>query len=222
MRQAQLRAAVAQKEDPAQGELVPRPASAGPKAARPVSVSFDLSPSQAARYEAMMAKIGHRGNKAELLLAMAEALLVEATADPESNVARRRAIAMPAYQVHVHRCPDCAQAIVATPQGERVLSPAEAEATCCDAEVHVPGKRNTSTIPPRIRREVLTRDRHCCRRNGCEHTRYLHLHHLVPRAKGGGNDAENLVTLCTACHDLWHQKGGDLQMMLTAAPQETG
>ena len=42
----------------------------------------------------------------------------------------------------------------------------------------------------------------------------MHLHHLVPRAHGGGHDPENLVTLCGACHRLWHEQGGDLVGLL--------
>ncbi|MBE0567245.1 MAG: HNH endonuclease, partial [Krumholzibacteria bacterium] len=67
-----------------------------------------------------------------------------------------------------------------------------------------PGDRNTTTIPPRVRREVLARDRHRCRAPGCERRRYLEVHHVVARHRGGSNGAENLVTLCSACHRVWH------------------
>ena len=87
------------------------------------------------------------------------------------------------YQIHVHECPTCATATVQTPQGEQVLSEAEQDAAHCDAQVHDPGHRNKSDIPPRTRREVLARDRHQCRRKGCRHTRHLHMHHIVPRAR---------------------------------------
>jgi 5-methylcytosine-specific restriction endonuclease McrA len=69
-----------------------------------------------------------------------------------------------------------------------------------------PGKRNTATIPPAIRRKVLARDRHCCRAPGCGHTKFLEVHHIRSRADGGGNDLENLITLCSACHRLGHEK----------------
>lgn len=64
------------------------------------------------------------------------------------------------------------------------------------------------------RRKVLARDRHRCRRRGCPHSRYLHLHHITPRTNGGGNDPDNHVALCPACHDLWHRQGGHLKAML--------
>ena len=80
--------------------------------------------------------------------------------------------------------------------------------TCapCDATICRNGKRNTTTIPPRVRREVLARDKHRCEAPGCGRTRFLEVHHLVPRYKGGSNQIENLLTLCGSCHRLWHEK----------------
>ncbi len=203
---------VKRNENPAQVELMPRPTPTAPAATVKVPVGFDLSASQSARYEALMAKIGFRGTKAEMLLAMAEALVAD------SKTSRRRETTAPGYQIHVHQCPTCERTTTATPQGEVELSATEAEAACCDAEIHTPGQRNRTTIPPRTRREVLARDRHQCRRKGCGHTRFLHLHHITPRANGGTNNTENLVTLCTACHDLWHRRGGDLSGLLADIP----
>jgi 5-methylcytosine-specific restriction endonuclease McrA len=41
---------------------------------------------------------------------------------------------------------------------------------------------------------------------GCGQTRFLEIHHLVPRAAGGKNRQDNLVTLCASCHRLLHEK----------------
>ena len=41
---------------------------------------------------------------------------------------------------------------------------------------------------------------------GCGQTRFLAVHHLVLRSEGGRNDPENLVTLCTHCHRLLHER----------------
>jgi len=207
VRLAKKVAAKHRKTDPDQGELMPTPVPDIPVAVTPVRVGFDMTPTQYARYEALMAKIGHRGAKAELLLEAMEALL-------ETDEVAPRGATTPHYQIHIHECPTCAKTTVQTPAGEQELSQTEIEAIHCDAQVHRPGKRNTSTIPPKTRREVLARDRHQCRRRGCDHTRFLHLHHIVPRRGGGANDPENLVTLCSACHDLWHRRGGDLRAML--------
>ncbi|MEN8007670.1 MAG: HNH endonuclease [Candidatus Krumholzibacteriota bacterium] len=216
VRRAKKQAVQERRENPAQSELMPRPESPAPPAAVPVRVGFELTPAQYARYEAMLAKIGHRGSKADLLLEMVEALLTK-----DEN-APRGAFADPHYQIHVHECPACAKATVQTPPGEMELTKPEVETARCDARIHESGKRNKATIPPRIRREVLARDRHHCRRKGCHHTRFLDIHHIVPRSAGGNNDPENLVTLCPACHALCHERGGNLGGILTQPSEDTG
>lgn len=199
--------------NPNQGELMPRPTAPGPKAVVPVRVSFELTPLQYAQYEEMLASIGHRGGKAELLLDAVAALAGHTPlAGPAENTPR----GVSRTQIHIHQCPTCHDAAVATPQGEVKLSATEFEAARCDAQIHESGQPNRSTIPPKMRREVLARDRYRCRRKGCHHTRHLHIHHLKPRLEGGTNEAENLITLCTQCHHLWHEKGGDLGAMLAA------
>ena len=45
---------------------MPHPVSAAPPAIVPVRAGFELTPAQYARYEAMLAKIGHRRSKADL------------------------------------------------------------------------------------------------------------------------------------------------------------
>jgi len=66
-------------------------------------------------------------------------------------------------------------------------------------------------LPDRIRREVLRRDEYQCRRCKWTHSlwnrsdpRHLELHHIKAHVLGGQNLEENLITLCTICHDLWH------------------
>ena len=39
----------------------------------------------------------------------------------------------------------------------------------------------------------------------CAHQRWLELHHIRPVSRGGGNDSDNLTTLCSYHHDLIHQ-----------------
>jgi 5-methylcytosine-specific restriction endonuclease McrA len=68
------------------------------------------------------------------------------------------------------------------------------------------GQRNTTTIPPRVRREVLARDRHRCQGPDCGRIQFLEVHHIVPRKLGGANKTGNLITLCSACHRLWHER----------------
>ena len=103
--------------------------------------------------------------------------------------------------------------MVQTGRGPQTVSPAQLEAAECDAVVVKEGKRNRSTIPPRVRREVLTRARGRCQAPGCRNAHFQELHHIIPRAKGGTNDPANLVVLCSRCHALWHRKNLDAQLL---------
>jgi len=65
-----------------------------------------------------------------------------------------------------------------------------------------------------VRREVLRRDGYKCKSCSWSHDewnpsdpRHLELHHITHHAKGGANVEENLLTLCTVCHDKVHRKG---------------
>lgn len=69
------------------------------------------------------------------------------------------------------------------------------------------------SIPDDVRREVLRRDRYKCRMCGWSHEewnpsdpRHLELHHVEHHVKGGANVKENLMTLCTVCHDKVHRR----------------
>lgn len=51
------------------------------------------------------------------------------------------------------------------------------------------------------RKQVIERDGKCYR---CEtrQRRHLTVHHILPRREGGKENLENLITLCTRCHDI--------------------
>lgn len=52
---------------------------------------------------------------------------------------------------------------------------------------------------------VLARDNHACRSCGEACSRgEADVHHLIPRAAGGADEAANLVTLCDGCHAAHH------------------
>jgi len=53
----------------------------------------------------------------------------------------------------------------------------------------------------KIRKQVLARDNFRCRTCGIR----LEVHHVVPLSKGGTNDPDNLITLCSKCHRAIHQ-----------------
>jgi HNH endonuclease len=68
-------------------------------------------------------------------------------------------------------------------------------------------------IPDPVRGTVLRRDNYKCVQCGWTHNewnrsdpRHLELHHKKEHAKGGENIAENLITVCTVCHDDIHRK----------------
>ncbi len=120
---------------------------------------------------------------------------------------RKVAARGPVYQVTVRYCPGCSRGAVIAGRQDRPLDPAKMEAILCDARVRRPGGRNTATVPPRLRLEVLQRDGFRCRVPGCRSPRFLEAHHLVPRSTGGGNDPGNLVSLCSRCHQTLHDIG---------------
>ena len=61
------------------------------------------------------------------------------------------------------------------------------------------------SIPPATRRHVLVRDGGHCQVPGCRNRRYLDLHHILPRSRGGGHAPSNLVTVCSTHHELLHR-----------------
>jgi 5-methylcytosine-specific restriction endonuclease McrA len=203
----------AAKVDPGQGELLPSsPAVVAPKEL-PVSFRLNLTPEQEARRSAMVERLHKLGgvpaDRAELMLEALAALLetkeLQGQKCPRGHLANR-----PPVQIHVHENTATGQMTVQTDAGERELSKSESERMRCDAAVCEHGGRNTTTIPPRVRREVLARDKHRCQAPGCGRTRFLEVHHIASRQQGGSNDKENLMTLCSSCHRLWHERGSGI------------
>ncbi len=68
-------------------------------------------------------------------------------------------------------------------------------------------------IPDPVKGKVLKRDKYRCQNCGWSHDqwnrsdpRHLELHHVKQHAAGGENAEDNLITLCTVCHDDIHRK----------------
>jgi hypothetical protein len=130
------------------------------------------------------------------------------------------------YQVALTTCDRCRRATQQA-RGERVdVGPDVVEMADCDGQhigrvdAHVgaagpAAPRATQTIPKALRRAVLRRDERTCRAPGCRHATFVDVHHIVPRADGGRNVAENLVTLCSAHHRAIHR--GELVVEGTTA-----
>ena len=200
------RARRAARVDPGQGELLPSEAPVVSPRELPVRLSVEFTPEQEARRAALVERLHRLGgvpaDRAELLLEALAALVAEKESEGAPRGARP---GRPPVQIHVHEHAD-GRMTVQTDAGEREIGRADAERIRCDAAVSRPGQRNTTTIPPKIRRAVLARDRHRCQAPGCGRTRFLEVHHVTPRRKGGTNRPENLTTLCGACHRLHHER----------------
>jgi 5-methylcytosine-specific restriction endonuclease McrA len=201
-------------------------ASAAPAAAAaPASITLRADALQLARFEALLEKarklraLPATADRLDIVLAGLEALVGRASEDRKSPHAAP-------VQVVVQRCPDCAAASVVTGRGERRLAPAQVAALACDAKVRAAGKPNRATVPPSVRAAVLARDRYRCTVPGCGSTLFLEVHHLTPRQRGGSNRAENLVTLCSRCHQFAHEQAAHAaglapaQVVRRAAPPD--
>lgn len=219
--------AQARRRNPGQRELLPAaPQMEALAREAPVRVGLEMSAEQFARYEALWEQLYKLGgvpagaDRSEVLLEALSGRVDELRGGTSSNASdcEHRTCREPAprgahrakppgFQIHVHQCPDCERASIQTSGGEKPIGPAEVERIRCDAILAAPKQRARSAIPPRTRREVLARDRHRCRTPGCTRTRFLEIHHRRPAARGGGNEPENLVTLCSACHRLAHNCG---------------
>jgi hypothetical protein len=52
------------------------------------------------------------------------------------------------------------------------------------------------TIPPKLKRFILHRDRGACTADGCQSRYRLQPHHITPRSQGGTQQPDNLTSLC--------------------------
>lgn len=60
-------------------------------------------------------------------------------------------------------------------------------------------------------RNAYLKDNNICECEKCKKDRSissLHVHHIMALADGGTNDYNNLIVLCTRCHDEWHSIEG--------------
>jgi len=115
----------------------------------------------------------------------------------------------PAYQIAMTVCESCRRGWQNGAGREIELGPGAIDRAHCDAELigsldaEQPA-RVTSTVTPRMRRHVFARDQHRCAAPGCRSARNLDIHHVQFRSEGGGNEASNLLTLCSGHHAQLH------------------
>ena len=60
----------------------------------------------------------------------------------------------------------------------------------------------TANLTNAQRKEIYRRDGFQCA--VCGSSRYLQIHHYIPRGKHGTDSPHNLVTLCSDCHAMAH------------------
>jgi hypothetical protein len=115
----------------------------------------------------------------------------------------------PAHQIAFTVCASCRRGWQNGAGREIEVSPEVLDRARCDAELigsleASEPARVTSTITPRLRRQVLARDHHRCTVPGCRAARNLDVHHIQFRSDGGGNELSNLLTVCSGHHALLH------------------
>ena len=118
------------------------------------------------------------------------------------------AAADPRRAVVLYQCRECGQSELDTGAGAVALSPTQAEQVAAGAKVvdlESEGQAEATAdgaMPAAVRRAVLARDRGSCRL--CGRRKYVDIHHLRPRSRGGEHRRENCVVLCSACHAAVH------------------
>jgi 5-methylcytosine-specific restriction endonuclease McrA len=103
-----------------------------------------------------------------------------------------------------HQSSDHAHVGALNPRGNEVATDTTALRRAAATQVRS-NSRAKQTIPPALRRAVLTRDRRRCRVPGCTHATFVDVHHVQPRSEGGRNEASNLLVLCSAHHRAVHR-----------------
>jgi hypothetical protein len=76
--------------------------------------------------------------------------------------------------------------------------------------------RAKTALPADVERFVIERDPHC-RVPGCNHTRRLQIHHLVPCCQGGHDGIDNLARVCPYHHRMLIPNG---KWVLTGDPNQ--
>jgi hypothetical protein len=178
-------------EDPARPELVNR------------ILRLELSPSAFAAFRQVQAVLAdeHGGR-------LDDSALIEALC--RRALEHRASSERPAYQIAFTVCESCRRGWQNGAGREIEVSAEVLDRARCDAELIGSLDANkpahvTSTITPRLRRQVLARDHHGCTVPGCRSARNLDVHHIQFRSDGGRNELSNLLTMCSGHHALLHE-----------------
>lgn len=73
-----------------------------------------------------------------------------------------------------------------------------------------------------VKSYILHRDGYkCCSGRKCKHSDKLHVHHILFRSQGGGDQPRNLITLCETCHNDLHAGKYELKKKANTAKHPT-
>lgn len=109
------------------------------------------------------------------------------------------------YRTVLERCPDCAL----TTGLDAEVNETHVGMARCDGETQEMDEPRRGYlrrgVPPATRRAVLHRDRQWCAVPACSNTLWLDVHHVIERHRGGGNEEDNLITVCDVHHRVVHE-----------------
>ncbi|HEX6245443.1 MAG TPA: HNH endonuclease, partial [Polyangiales bacterium] len=164
----------------------------------------------------LSAELGRVVTDNELLSELVRMLL---SSDADGTVPGRKAVDGSLFRVVVQASEDAAaenaRAFAAPADAPALAQPADAPTQSARApsgaarpeteavpvtRQHAKALDLDATLPPRVRKRVLQRDGHRCRH--CGSPRGPMIHHIRFRSWGGGDDEQNLLTLCARCHGL--------------------
>jgi 5-methylcytosine-specific restriction endonuclease McrA len=179
-----------------------RPGDPGQPSARKHKVTLELDADAFALLrQARQALADERGgsiDESELVVAACTALL-ESGGDEDGGRAK--------YQVMMVLCPSCRHAEQEAAGRRIAVDEATRERAECDAQwigTDSAPERATQDVTPMVRRFVHRRDAGKCCVPTCRASRFLAIHHIVPRAAGGSHEPENLTLLCGGHHRALH------------------
>jgi 5-methylcytosine-specific restriction endonuclease McrA len=133
----------------------------------------------------------------EFLAAMAAALLEGGANDNDQGRAK--------FQIRVTTCDSCTATYFEGGGRKIAVNDADAARADCDAQRIGEDERAAQDIAPKTRREVLHRDGGRCTVPGCRSARFIEVHHIVPRSRGGSHHASSLTCLCDGHHKALHE-----------------
>jgi hypothetical protein len=139
---------------------------------------------------------------ADALAAVARDALAHQAAVGSSPELRRTVV--------LYECTSCKRTEMETGAGPIEIDDGSAAALGCGAPVvnlETEGRlqRRGGPMPAAVARAVRLRDRDRCRVPGCCRRRYVDVHHLDPRSRGGVHSRKNCLCLCTTHHRMLHE-----------------